>query len=125
MGIRQSRQFSTKMSKYFRPDAEYSEEAGDGSLIPAVHTGRAMNRQGPATFRTLPFQFLRRNEFFKSMITDKLKILQHAHAIACSIAFIQLFKPTAGEFFTVVAETCTGSFDFRAVAYDAGSTILG
>ena len=51
-----------------------------------------------AACRAFVFLGLPAQEFIHAVIPNELKILHHAHAVFCAIAFVQLFQSSAGLF---------------------------
>ena len=55
-----------------------------------------VNADDAATFRTFVFSFLLRDEGVDSVVSDELKIVEHAHVVFCAIPLVQLFQSSTG-----------------------------
>jgi hypothetical protein len=55
-----------------------------------------VNADDAATFRAFVFGFLLRDEGVDPVVLYELQIFDHAHAVFCAIAFVQLFQSSAG-----------------------------
>ena len=61
-----------------------------------------MNTNHFSTFGTIPFDFFIPNEMSDPNFIYHFEIVDHAHSILCSVSFIQLFQPGAGEIITSI-----------------------
>ena len=55
-----------------------------------------MNADDAAAFRTLVLLCLLYDERVDSVVSYELQVFDHAHAVFCAIAFVQLFQSSAG-----------------------------
>lgn len=90
-------------------------------FLPRAPAGKAlgsMNAEDPAARGTGPLFFLVSGETSDAEFFDAEEVLDHAHAVPGSVAFVQVIQPATGEGVTVAAVAGFTACDRRA-GFDA------
>lgn len=78
-----------------------------------------MGAQDSSAFPAGPSRLFPLHEFSYTESPDVLEIVQHAHTVSGSVAFIQLFQPGTGKFPALEAESRAAIREDAACPYDA------